>query len=536
MTRRRHAEPRGGTAAPGGDNVDALLAALDTEDSSVQRRAGDQLLARGEEAIPPLLATLHDGPASARKAAAYLLGRVPATPQVTAGLCRALAQDAEPKVRKNAAVSLGRHHGEDIAEHLAEALRRETVPWVRASLVLALGATGGARARAALDALAPANEAEAEAARKALDRLAPGGRAVAWRTDTPWQRDVQIDAPVGLEEIAADEALEKGVGRLAVIGPGRLLAPPGVPPWRIVPAQRCVHAVSVRLGQGPPLPEGSGEDVRAAVLDLLHHGALRDVREFLQTEDDAIRFRFALLGRRLGREELRQLLHSVRAVCRPLGLIDSPSSYAVQLIVTDRPSGAELLLAPSFAGDERFAYRREDVGAAMNPVIAACLARLVRTPTGGIVFDPTCGSGTLLIERALLGGPERIAGLDISPTAVRAAKRNVASAGLTGRVSVQRGDATHPDRWPECDEVIANLPFGIRTRRRTEDTREIYDRLIANLATHLRPGSRAVLYTANRNALDASLARHKESLTISRRWRTRSGGLDVGVWEISRER
>lgn len=533
MTRRRHANARGGTAAPGGHSLDALLAALDSGEPSVQRRAGDQLLARGEEAIPHLLATLHDGPANARKAAAHLLGRVPATPEVRAGLCRALAQDAEPKVRKNAAVSLGRHRAEDVAEHLAGALSRETVPWVRVSMVLALGAMGGDRARAALDALEPADETEAEAARKALDRLTPGGRDVAWRTDVPWQRDVLIEAPVGLEEIAAAEALEKGVGRLAMVGPGRLVAPRGVPPWSIVPALRCVHAVSVRLAQGPSLPEGNGEEVRAAVLGLLHRSALRGVRELLHTDNDSIRFRFALQGTRLGREDLGRLLRGVREVCRPLGLVDSPSNYGVELIVADHRSGAELLLVPGFAGDERFAYRREDVGAAVNPVIAACLARLVRTPTGGVLFDPTCGSGSLLVERALLGGIERAVGLDVSPTAVRAARTNVGAAGLVGRVRVSRGDARDPERWPECDEVVANLPFGVRTRRGSEDIRGLYDRVIANLAGHLRPGGRAVLYTASRRALDAALARHKERLRIVRRLRTRSGGLDVGVWVLS---
>jgi len=142
-----------------------------------------------------------------------------------------------------------------------------------------------------------------------------------------------------------------------------------------------------------------------------------------------------------------------------------------------------------------------------------------------VVFDPTCGSGTLLIERALLDPECRLYGLDASPTAVDAARQNVRAAGLGQRIHIQRGDAANPSAWPHCDEVLANLPFGVRTGRHDRDLPALYAALTQNLARALRPGCRAVLYTAQSNLLERALSNAR--LIAATRIRTISGGMSV---------
>jgi 23S rRNA G2445 N2-methylase RlmL len=175
--------------------------------------------------------------------------------------------------------------------------------------------------------------------------------------------------------------------------------------------------------------------------------------------------------------------------------------------------------------DPRFAYRHKDVGASINPVVAACLARLLRTFGEATVLDPTCGSGTLLIERAFLDRTSRLFGLDISRTAVVAARTNAQAAGLARRVNIGQGDATQSRYYRACDEAIANLPFGLRTGRADTDLARLYQAILDNLAECLRPGGRALLYTTNKKMLDGALAHHRATLTVERESRVLSGGL-----------
>jgi hypothetical protein len=309
------------------------------------------------------------------------------------------------------------------------------------------------------------------------------------------------------------------------------------------------------------------EELAAVIGRLIEESRpLREWREWVATEEEALRYRLALVGTRLRRDELRRVLEAARAAGRPLGLVDSPSSYSIELTVVVEEDGIRLSVKPCFVDDTRFAYREKDVGAAIHPVVGACLARLVRTsppalpeagpptpsdrwrawvpwepvlPPGigaisaGTVLDPTCGSGTLLIERALLDDRARLVGLDISPTAVAAARANVRAAGLQKRIRIVRGDAADPDAWPECDEVLANLPFGLRTRRPGGDPARLYAAILANTAAKLRPGGRALLFTANRKAFEPHLTAQRDRLKIVDRVRVLSGGLRATAWVLT---
>ena len=158
------------------------------------------------------------------------------------------------------------------------------------------------------------------------------------------------------------------------------------------------------------------------------------------------------------------------------------------------------------------------------------------------MLDPTCGSATLLVERARLaaagGESVELRGLDVSPTAVRAAVANVAAAGLAGRIRIERADAAEARCWRPVDEVVANLPFGRRSRRRDPDLERFYARLVHNLARSLRSGGRALLYTANRELLAAALAGvlvdRGGSLELCEERDVEAGGLRVGVWVLQK--
>jgi predicted RNA methylase len=514
-------------------DIPGLIQALNTEDIREQRRVSQELIAAGPGAAPALAEALASGAPAVRKSAAYLLGTHRRVTDVVPALSRAVVEDPEPKVRQNAAVSLGRIGAPEAVSALDAALRQEEVSWARSSLILALGAIGGEEACAALHAVSPRDEREQEALRKALDRCAPHRQVVEWRREEPWPWGVLLEVPPGLDEVSLAEAVERGFPAIAPVRPGLLRCPPGLPPWALLPALRCVSGLLLDAGEGPPLPLDAPVDDAGAVPRLIAGSpALRNWRDWLTTEDGVLRYRFSL-DRPLRRDMLRRLLQVVREACLPLGMVDSPSNYDVELIVQAEATATRLFIRPSFMKETRFLYRQRDVGASIHPVVAACLARLVRSASSGTVFDPTCGSGTLLIERALLDPGVRLIGQDISRTAIAAAKTNLQAAGLASRVRLRKGDATQLEMWPHCDEVLANLPFGMRTRREEMDLAHLYGALLAHLAVRLRPQGRALLYTANRKTFEASLARHRDRFHVADPLRVQAGGVWIHLWVLT---
>jgi tRNA G10 N-methylase Trm11 len=348
---------------------------------------------------------------------------------------------------------------------------------------------------------------------------------------------VSLEVPPGMEAVARQEAAEHGIAPLASVRPGLLRCPPGVPPWRLLPTLRCAYGLLIEAGQGPPLPFDRPVEAAAMVTALVSGSAeLRLWRDWLDAEENVLRYRFSLEHPPVRRDEFQCLLRAVREACLQLNLFDSPSNYDVELILRTDAAGSSLSIRPSFVKDTRFLYRRKDVGASIHPVVAACLARVSRASAEGTVFDPTCGSATLLIERALLDSQVRLIGQDVSRTAVSAARTNVDAAGLTDRIRIRRGDSTQPESWPRCDEVLANLPFGMRARHGPADLSVLYRSILANLATRLQPGGRAVLYTANRKVFETSVLRYREHLHPRARLRVWAGGLWVYVWVLSSER
>jgi 23S rRNA G2445 N2-methylase RlmL len=426
--------------------------------------------------------------------------------------------DESAQARRIAAIALGKRGGNGAVAALRAALIREEVTWVRPSIILALGKIGDEEARAALAEVEPRSDAEAEALRKARDRVSAPVEGFAWREDVVLER-VFASAPIGLEDVAIAEAAEHGIAATKTR--------PGMIELRANPiglrnGLRCAYDIRLLIAEGSA----------GAFAETIQQAGSVPWREWIAGDSETLPYRFSLDNVRVTRQQFNAVLRQARETFTLSGLVDSPSRYAAMLRVEADADATRIWLVPTFETDERFAYRYSDVGASINPVVGACLARLVRGAGARVVVDPTCGSGTLLIERARLDPSATLSGIDISPTAIRAATGNVIAAGLASRIAVRQGDAGDSAAWPHrCDEVLANLPFGHRTEDRNLDG--LYRRLIGNIARTLAPGGRALLYTAHARTLVA-LLRRTPALAVREERRVESGGLQVGLWLLER--
>lgn len=72
------------------------------------------------------------------------------------------------------------------------------------------------------------------------------------------------------------------------------------------------------------------------------------------------------------------------------------------------------------------------------------LIRELKPPHGGDVLELGCGTGRNLIAAARLYPDARFYGLDISRHMLETAEKNIANAGLSGRITLIEGDAANP--------------------------------------------------------------------------------------------
>ena len=138
----------------------------------------------------------------------------------------------------------------------------------------------------------------------------------------------------------------------------------------------------------------------------------------------------------------------------PFGLRNDPGNYTFTLKVSGDAGGAYVLLGPSISVKQRFAYRKADVAASINPVLAAFLVRLLPRELDGRAIDPTCGSGTLLFERLRYSNEKSGLGLDISHDARKAFAANLQAVDLDGRrVDFRLASSVDPASWEGCSSV-----------------------------------------------------------------------------------
>ncbi|MGH3384008.1 MAG: TRM11 family SAM-dependent methyltransferase, partial [Nocardioidaceae bacterium] len=140
--------------------------------------------------------------------------------------------------------------------------------------------------------------------------------------------------------------------------------------------------------------------------------------------------------------------------------------------------------------------------ASTNPLIAADLAHLLQPRPGHVVYDPFCGSGTLLVEVHALDSALTLLGSDRAAAALVAAAAN---RHLFPPGRLLRADAVRlPVATDSVDRVISNIPFGKRVGSHAGNL-ELYPGFLGELNRVLRADGRAVLLTEDKTLFRRSV-------------------------------
>lgn len=466
----------------------ALIARYPQLNAQDRFALGDEVYALGEAALPALWDAM-DKPALRRFALSTLarMTRRFAPQSDKLEQITALLADHDAKVRKHTAVMLGAM-GEAAVPALTQALGKEAHGFVRASLLLSLGQTGGAQALDAVQAYQPQDEQETEARRLALDKLTPRKtHTLPFALPTP--TEVAIVTVPGCERLLADEL--KRMGIYANTGSDHR-----------VHAQvkdlafTQIRTITLWMLPGARIPS---DDPAAVAIALNRSGLPQHIKKLHGDLSGEFRCRVQV------NLPVKDRAAWIRAFSTQLSaldqnFVDSPSAYELQWVITPAQGGCRIDARLHTFADTRFEYRKQDVPASINPATAAGLLQLTKAHLShnAHVIDPFCGSATLLVERAKLMPYAALTGVDLSARAIAAARENTAAAGLTARIV--RGDARNFSLTTPADELFANLPFGNRVGNHAENE-QLYRGFFANLPKLLKPGGLLVLYTMEQKLL-----------------------------------
>lgn len=252
---------------------------------------------------------------------------------------------------------------------------------------------------------------------------------------------------------------------------------------------RCFGTVGFVLGTART---ASSVEAVEAVAKLIVSPLSRRILEEFTT--GSIRYRLDFVSKGHQRGAVRQVANRAYALCPEI--LNDARSAPWSMNVYSVPGGEQVELSPRLIPDPRLFYRQGDVPAASHPPLAACMARLAGPATDEIVWDPFCGSGLELVERALLGGVRTLYGTDCSGDALAVAKQNISAAKLNG-VAVKlaccdfRDFATVDGLGRDTVSlIITNPPMGKRVP--IGDIDLLIKDLFAVAATVLKPQGRLV--------------------------------------------
>jgi SAM-dependent methyltransferase len=469
---------------PGARDAPALVDLIVAGEEPAATRAAPALAGLGETArraieVRVAEARIDDGAKARLVGVLGLLARAGDADARAAVLAHAAG--AEPRARRAAVVALGKLGGDDARQALiARWDAGDAAPDEQRALAEALGKVGGDDALARLRALDATGDAELVRRRDRAvlmaDRSAKRDAVSTIAVDVapPVPVTVQLGCRPGLGGLLGEELAALGIaptpigdrgaeaqlaGKLASLFASRLWATIAIP-ISLVAADDLAAAITRTITSRSTL----------ALLRAWTRGPVRWRLGFAHGHKRAIVWRVA---------------RDVTAAAPEL--INDPTATTWDMLVDD--ASATLALVPRRLDDPRFAYRVAEVPAASHPTVAAALAWVAEARPGDRVWDPFCGSGLELVERARRGPARSLLGSDVDSGALEAARRNLDAATVRSELAV--ADARSHAPGP-VDLVITNPPLGSRMQI---DAVALLVAALPNLARALAPRGRLVWIT-----------------------------------------
>ena len=135
----------------------------------------------------------------------------------------------------------------------------------------------------------------------------------------------------------------------------------------------------------------------------------------------------------------------------------------------------------------------------LHPKLARALVNLSVIRKDGILLDPFCGTGGILIEAGLIGA--RIVGGDIENKMINGCKKTLDFYNIKN-YELFCSDIGDIKRYiEEVDAVVTDLPYGKSTTTKGENIQQLYERAFENISMVLKREGRAVIGLSNKDMI-----------------------------------
>ena len=121
---------------------------------------------------------------------------------------------------------------------------------------------------------------------------------------------------------------------------------------------------------------------------------------------------------------------------------------------------------------------------AMQAKLARCMVNLAQPKTGDLVLDPFCGTGTMLIEAALIGC--QVLGLDVQRRMARGTRRNMIHFGIKPDGLIVADARSIPIVRVDC--IVTDPPYGTSSTTLKRTTKQIIEEVLKDVYSLLKKG------------------------------------------------
>ncbi|MCI9082138.1 MAG: methyltransferase [Lachnospiraceae bacterium] len=420
-----------------------------------------------------------------------------------------LLEDSEPKVRKNAALVLGKLKQNENVIPLYEAYKRETQLFVKSDYLKALADLDCSACRQELEQrlreleqYQPQMEEEKHireelaALRKLTDKGNSHKRHRFEGYDHTWE--VILSTGKKYQNVTAEQI--KG-GEITILNSGVRLITSQIKHVLEIPTYReLLFPLNIRKISGTPQ-----ETARA----LADSNLLELLKKAHHTEDDFY-FRLGLQSSKTLEERSDFTKKCAFALEKATDgkLKNSVSDYELEIRLLENREGQFLPLVKLYTFEkQRFSYRKNVVASSVRPEQAALIAKLAQPymTREAQILDPFCGVGTMLIERDRVCPAGVMYGIDIFGEAIAKAKENT---NLANReiYYINRDFFEFKHKYL-FDEIITNMPERGKKSKREHD--EFYGAFFQKTEEVLKKKGRIFIYSNEKNFVKKQIRLHK---------------------------
>lgn len=241
-----------------------------------------------------------------------------------------------------------------------------------------------------------------------------------------------------------------------------------------------------------------------ALLGHQHWQRLLAALQHVQKQYDFAGFRLSAAGK-----DSSILIRLRQDIAHATGLEESEEG---ELFLRLRPSlqGWQVLMRITPRPLSARAWRVCNMAGGLNATLAASMIKLAKLKPDDKLFNPMCGSATLLVESRANGFTGVAHGCDVAVSAIACSQENIQAAGYSD-IRLEQADATQSETlvnhygYKDYSCIVADVPWGDAIGD-TADNLELYSTFLHSMAQVSRSKARLLLLTHDIRKFEQVLA------------------------------